>query len=79
MKMHFCSAFIYKQCLESVYCIRIAESFQNKFFKDKKEDKNIFFERNVEFPQKMHDQLMFSIFKLVWIETFNVVSLMCFP
>jgi len=36
MKMHFYSDFIYNECPEAVCYIRIAESFQNKFLKDKK-------------------------------------------
>lgn len=32
----FLLCFIYKECPEAVYSIRIAESFQNKFLKDKK-------------------------------------------
>lgn len=71
MKMHFCSDFICKECPEAVCYIRIAESFQNKFLKDK-EFEHSFVGLMFISLKIVHNQLMFVIFKLVLVKTINV-------
>lgn len=69
--MHFCSDFAYKECPVAVCYIRIVDSFQSKFLKDKFE---------LSLPGLMWTsfkiigyQLMFCIFKLFLSKTFNIV------
>lgn len=71
MKMHFCSDFICKECPEAVCYIRIAESFQNKFLKDK-EFEHSFVGLMSTSLKIVHNQAIFSIFKLVLVKTVDV-------
>lgn len=72
--MYFCSDFICKECPEAVCYIGIAESFENKFLKDKEFEHSFVGLMSISL-KIVHNQLMFSSFKLVLVKT---VSLMCF-